>query len=400
MFAGGRAVSSIASSFTLLKALSIGGCFVVLAGCAAVPRAPLPAHLLWQDQAFDDDPALVSVGKQDLFQLDAELLSKLRDPRIQNSSAQYRLNHLVSLLFGPETKDFSYSTSHSTIAAETWRRKSGDCLSLTVLSYSLAKALDMPVQMQEVRVPVVFDRRGSVEFLNRHVNLLISGRSDGGLYVKDGLMRSGDVVIDFEPQVASRREGIALSDDGILARFYNNVAAEYLAQGDLTLAYAHFKAAVLADPGYSPNYSNLAQLYTRKGLLRSAEQLLLYAIALNDDADIALRSLYQLLVSQGRESEALKYKEILQARQEKDPYYWLGVGLHHLQEGNYQKAVNALEHAQDLTRGFQEVHRYLAIAYWRAGKPIQAKNQLSVLASLMVGDLGFAAVGGENQQSP
>jgi len=396
----GRAVSSIGSSFTLLKALSIGGCFIVLAGCAAAPRAPLPAHLLWQDQAFDYDAALVSVGKRDLFQLDAGLLSKLHDPRIQNSSAQYRLNHLVSLLFEPETKDFSYSKSHSTIAAETWRRKSGDCLSLTVLSYSLAKALDMPVQMQEVRVPVVFDRRGSVEFLNRHVNLLISGRSDGGLYVKDGLMRSGDVIIDFEPQVASRREGTALSDDGILARFYNNVAAEYLAQGDLTLAYAHFKAAVLADPGYSPSYSNLAQLYTRKGLLRSAEQLLLYAIALNDDADIALRSLHQLLVSQGRESEALKYKEILQAKQEKDPYYWLGVGLHHLQEGNYQRAVSALEHAQDLTRGFQEVHRYLAIAYWRAGKPIQAKNQLSVLASLMVGELGFAALGRENQQTP
>src|SRR5258708_18810714 len=103
-------------------------------------------------------------------------------------------------------------------------------------------------------------------------------------------MRSGDMMIDFEPQVASRREGMALSDDGILARFYNNVAAEYLAQGDLALAYAHFKAAVLADPRYSPSYSNLAQLYIRKGFLHSAERLLLHAIALYDDADIALRS--------------------------------------------------------------------------------------------------------------
>ncbi len=256
----------------------------------------------------------------------------------------------------------------------------------------------MSVQMQEVRVPVVFDRRGNVEFLNRHVNVLIRGA--GELYLIAGSMRSGDLIIDFEPQVASRREGMALSDDGILARFYNNVAAEYFAQGDLTLAYAHFKAAILADPGYSSSYSNLAQLYTRKGFLESAEQLLLHAIALDDDADIALRSLHQLLASQGRESEALKYREILQARQEKDPYYWLGVGLHHLQGGNYRKAVNALEHAQDLTRGFQEVHRYLAIAYWRAGKRIQAKNQLSVLASLMFDDLGFAALNRENRQIP
>src|SRR6476660_613172 len=122
----------------LLKALSIAGCFIALAGCAAAPLAPLPAHLLWQDQAFAYDAALVSVGKQDLFQLEAELASKLNDPGIQNSSAQYRLNHLVSLLFGPETRDFPYSGGHSTVAAETWRRKKGDCLSLTVLAYSLA----------------------------------------------------------------------------------------------------------------------------------------------------------------------------------------------------------------------------------------------------------------------
>jgi tetratricopeptide (TPR) repeat protein len=382
----------------LLKALSITGCFIVLAGCAAAPRAPLPAHLLWQDQAFDYDAALVSVSKRDLFQLDPELSSRLHDPSIQNSSTQYRAHHLVSLLFGRETKDFPYSGGHSTIAAETWRRKSGDCLSLTVLAYSLGNALGMSVQMQEVRVPVVLDRRGNVESVNRHVNVLIRGV--GQLYLKDGSMRSGDVIIDFEPQIASRREGLALSDDGILARFYNNVAVEHLAQGDLTLAYAHFKAAILADAGYSPTYGNLAQLYKRRGLLQSAERLLLHAIALNDDADIALRSLHQLLVSQGRESEASKYAEILRARQEKDPYYWLGVGLDHLQRGNYSKAVDALEHAQDLTTGFQEVHRYLAIAYWRAGKQAHAKNQLSVLASLMPDDSALTALRNKINKTP
>jgi len=382
----------------LFKALWVAGCFIVLAGCAAAPPASLPAHLLWQDQAFDYDAALVSVGKRDLFQLGDDLLSKLHDPSIQNSSAQYRLHYLVSILFGPKAKEFPYSVGHSTIAAETWRRKTGDCLSLTVLSYSLANALGMSVQMQEVRVPVVFDRRGNVEFLNRHVNVLIRGA--GELYLIAGSMRSGDMIIDFEPQVASRREGMALSDDAILARFYNNVAAEYLAQGDLTLAYAHFKAAVLADPGYSPSYSNLAQLYIRRGFLQSAERLLLHAIALSDDADIALRSLHQLLISQGRESEAEKYTQILHARQEKDPYYWLGVGLDQLQRGNYRKAISALEHAQELTTGFQEVHRYLAIAYWRAGKQPQAKNQLSVLASLMLDDSGLAALRKKFNKTP
>jgi len=42
----------------------------------------------------------------------------------------------------------------------------------------------------------------------------------------------------------------------------------------------------------------------------------------------------------------------------------------------------------------------LAIAYWRAGKPSQAKNQLSMLASLMFDDLGLAALSRENRQTP
>jgi tetratricopeptide (TPR) repeat protein len=382
----------------LRKALSITGCCIALVGCTAAPHAPLPVHLPWQDQAFDYDAALVPVSKQDLFQLDAKLQSALHDPVIQRSSAQNRLNHLVALLFGPDVNDFPYAGGHSTIAAETWRLKRGDCLSLTVLAYSLAKDLGLSAQMQEVRIPIVFDRRGRVDFLNRHVNVIM--KDEGSLHLSYGSIRSGDVIIDFEPQIGSRRKGLALSEDGIVARFYNNVAAEYLAQGNLTLAYAHFKAAILADPLYSPSYSNLAQLYKRRGFLESAEQLLMHAIALNDDADIAMHSLHQLLVSQGRETEALKYAKILQARQDRDPYYWLGRGLDFLQRENYQEAIDALEHAQALTTGFEEVHRYLAIAYWRAGKQVEAKKQLAVLASLRLGGPGLAALSKKINKAP
>jgi tetratricopeptide (TPR) repeat protein len=381
-----------------LKALSMAGCFITLAGCAAAPNAPLPAHLLWRDQAFDYDAARVTAGKQDLFRLDAELRAELQNPAIQRSSAQNRLNHLIALLFGPETKDFPYAAGHTTVAAETWRLKRGDCLSLTVLAYAAARELGLSAQMQEVRVPVVFDRRGKVEFLNRHVNVLV--KDEGSLQLNYGSMRSGDVIIDFEPQIGSRRKGLTLSEEGILARFYNNVAAEYLAQGDQTLAYANFKAAILADPAYSPSYGNLAQLYKRRGFLDGAEQLLRQAIALNDDADIALQSLHQLLVAQGRDAEALKYAKMLQARQDKDPYYWLGLGLDSLRRENYGGAIDALERAQDLTTGFEEVHRYLAVAYWRAGKQAQAKKQLAVLASMPPGSSSFDALSRKINNAP
>ena len=368
----------------MLKTLIITGCLAVFAGCAVAPVvsvAALPEHDLWRDREFAYDAARISVGRQDLFALDADLRSMLQASGMREASTQKRVDYLVSLLFGPDLKAFPYAGNQSSTAAETWRLKRGNCLSLSVLAYSIARALNLPVQLQEVSVPQVFDRHGRVDFIARHVNVLI--RNEARLHLKNGTMTSGNVVIDFEPQVGWLRAGTALSEEGVLARYYNNVAAEYFAQDNLTLAYAWFKAAILADAGYAPSYSNLAQLYKRKGLVDSAERLLTHSIAFNADDDTPLRAMYQLLISQGRESEASRYADMLRARQEKDPYYWLGLGLAHLREARYAKAVDALEHAEALTTGFDEIHRNLAIAYWQNGNPELARKQLALLDSLL-----------------
>jgi Flp pilus assembly protein TadD len=88
------------------------------------------------------------------------------------------------------------------------------------------------------------------------------------------------------------------------------------------------------------------------------------------------------LLSQGRDAEAQPYERQLLARRERDPYYWLGLGLERLQQARYAQAVDALERAQALTSGFEEVHRYLAIAYWRTGQSHRARDQLAMLAAL------------------
>ena len=366
-----------------INVLAVIVCVLGFGGCAVVPVAPVPEQLLWHDQAFGYNSALVTVSKQDLFTLDADLLSTLGGSRLAKANAQTRVNRLTALLYGPKydakIKEFPYETGHSTIAAETWRRKRGDCLSLLVLAYSIAKAMELPVKMQEVRVPLIFDRYGGVDYVAGHVNLLI--KNGGRLQLIEGF-GIGDVIIDFEPQIGSHREGSALTEDAILARFFNNLAAQYLAEGKLDLAYAYFKAAILTDAGFSPSYANLALLYKRQGFLQSAERLLLQAIALNDNDDIAIRSLHELLVSQGRDTEALSYAKLLEKRREKNPYYWVGLGLDQFQKENYRQAVNALEHAEALSTGFEEVHRYLAMAYLRNGNEDGAKRETSMLAAL------------------
>ena len=338
------------------------------------------AVMPWQDTLFDWSPARVPVTQAELFRLEPALLEKLSDPSLRALTSAKRLDLLVSLLYGREMRRFDYSAGHSTTARETWLQRRGDCLSLTVLVYAMARLLDMNPEMQEVKVPPLIDRRGDVDYLNQHVNVLL--RRSGPGQMLQGRLTSTDMVLDFEPQTGSRLRGQTLTDEGILARYYNNVAAEHLAQGRKPEAYAHFKAAILADARYGPSYGNLAILYRSAGLAREAEQLLLTAIRLSDQPDVPLHHMQRLLVEQGRAQEAALYEERLQASRTRDPYYWIGLGLQHLQEGRNQRAIDALEQAQSLSSGFSELHRLLALAYWRAGHSASARQQLALMTDI------------------
>ena len=363
----------------LRYAVSIALCVLGLLGCASAPVAPAAPQAPWRDQVFDYDAALVTVSRDELFRVDPELLARLDTAEARQLSTPARMKHLLALVFGPDRQRFGYVAGHSTTAAETWRNQRGDCLSLTVLTYSAARAIDMAVQMQEVQAPALFDRRGQLDVVNQHINVVFH-RAHRDL--RDAEPR--DVVVDFEPDFSNRRPGRPLTEDAVVARYYNNVATEHLAHGRRAQAYAHFKAAIHADPGYAASYGNLAVLYRDTGMTAEAEQLLRLAVAM-EASDVAMHTLHQMLNEQGRTAEAQRFAQALKAGRERDPYHWIGLGLRHLEDGDPRRAIGALEHARDLASGFDEIHRYLAVAYARAGEPHKARDELALVAS-MTGD--------------
>jgi Tfp pilus assembly protein PilF len=356
--------------------LAVGVFLLGLAGCASSPVVPAAAQLPWQDKAFGYDASLVTVDREELFRLDPGLVAALRAPEVLAMTPQHRLKHLLSLIFGPDRQRFGYRAGHSTPAAETWRLQRGDCLSLTVLAYAAGRAVGLDAQMQEVRVPVTFDRRNQLDVLNQHINVVFR-RAHRDL--RDSEARN--VVVDFDPEFASPRPGRLLSENAVLARYYNNVATEHMGEGRPAAAYAHFRAAIEADPAYPASYGNLAVLYRKAGLDAGAEQLLRQAIALGDPADVPMHTLHQLLTEQGRTDEARQVARELGAWRERDPYHWIGLGVRHLEGGDIREAIEALEHAREMATGFDEVHRYLAVAYWRAGDARKAREQIALLAS-------------------
>ncbi len=357
---------------------------VLLSGCAVNPvvSPPSEASVVWHDARFDWSPIRVTTTQEELFTLEPALAQKLSDPALRKLSNARKLDHVMNLLYGQEMRRFDYSAGHSTTASQTWQQRKGDCLSLTVLVYAMGQRLDMSPEMQEVKVLPLIDRRGNVDYYNHHVNALFP--RSGPTQTREGRLTATNMVLDFEPQVGSRLRGKLLSEAGILARFYNNLAAEFLANTQLPQAYAHFKAAIAADAHYAPSYTNLATLYRAAGLVADAERLLRQAIAMQDTsggaADVPLYSLQQLLAAQGRNEEAQAIQTQLQNRRTQDPYYWAALGLQHLKENQFSRAIDALEQAQTLSSGFDEVHQLLAVAYWRSGQQARADQQLSLMA--------------------
>lgn len=356
---------------------SAGLAATLLAGCATRGTSALP-DVPWHDETFAWDSRLVTVTAESLFALDPQTLGAVHDREAAlESRAQGRTSELLELVFGPEMKAFAYAGGHSTVAAETWSNRRGDCLSLSILTVALARELGVPAQIQEVRVPPLFDRRGGVDFVNRHVNVLV--RNDREIWAFGRTLRPGPMVVDFEPQVGSRSRGHRLDQAQVLARFLNNLGGESLAAGDLPRAYAHFRSAIEADPGYGPGYANLAQLYLRRDLKTDAERLLRTAVARDDAPYTAMVSLQRLLDSSGRAEEASRLEAELRARRDEDPYYWFGLGIDRLQKARLDEAIDALERAQSMTSGFDEIHQALAIAYWRTGQVHMARDQLARL---------------------
>lgn len=369
--------------------------WIGLAGCATQPVATALPPDLWQDELFDYRVSRVVEGRDAVFDLDEGVRQSLALQAGDLRSTEGRIDMLVDRLYGSAGIRLAYGSGHTTGASQTWINQRGDCLSLTILAYAAAKYLGLPARMQEVRVPALVDRRGGVDYVNEHVNLHI--RADTEVLVNGQIFSTGGFVIDFEPQPGARGSGRWLSENAILARYYNNRATEYLARDDRANAYAYFRAAVNLAPDYAPLYTNLATLYARQGLAGPAEQLLHHALAQGGASYAPLRAMAQLLQALGRHDEAAHFTELLAKRQDEDPYHWLGLGLDALGAGRNSDAITALEKAATLTSGFEEIHYHLGLAYWRAGQVQAARKQLDTLSALQHGGTGIAVLANKLQ---
>ena len=196
-----------------MKFLAILLSLSLLAGCASVqpPAAPLPP---FADARFA--PPAEPVGAQDLFTLSPAMLSYLNSPAFNRYLRQSGSRRgLVEALYSKTDLKLEYESSKTRTAAETYADRSGNCLSLVIMTAAFAKELRMPVRFRSVDVGNAWSRKADLYLGSAHVNVAVGEPVDSG-FRGSGLNEFQ--VVDFIPQdQAERLRARELDEDDIVA---------------------------------------------------------------------------------------------------------------------------------------------------------------------------------------
>ena len=344
---------------------------ILLAGCAQAPVAQSPGGL-FRDELFAAPSE--RIGAEDVFVLSEPMTRYLKVDLAAHLGKGARQALIDAVSQGQLRLDYDSVSTRN--AAEAFDARSGNCLSLVIMTAAFAKALGLEVQYNSAAVGDLWSRSGNIYFLNGHVNVTLGKRySDPRtLYDAAELM-----TIDFLPGQEMRAlRTKAIDEDTIVAMFMNNRAAEALVRGRLDDAYWWARGAIGHSPSFFGAYNTLGVVYLRRGELATAERVFKRVLEDEPQNTRALANLALTLGRLGRSAEAAAAdRELL--RVERDaPFHFFHLGIAAMEAGDFN-AARAL-FAKEVRRApeYHEFHFWLGVAELRLGNIETARSELAL----------------------
>lgn len=356
----------------LASAAAVG---LLLAACANPPAQPPaePVAPLLQDQAFT--PPAKPVRVEEVFAISPAMERYLEHDIARQLRRAGRQRGLIDALYDREMLRLEYDSSATRTASEAFATRSGNCLSLVIMTAALARRLDLPVTFQSVDVEDSWSRGNSLLMAAGHVNLVIGHRM---LDRMGGIGNDTSTTVDFLPPKDLRgRRVTVISESRVLAMFFNNRAAETLAGGDLDQAYAWAREAVAQDPSFASAQITLGVIYHRKGLLEAAERVFRHALRADPQNTQALADLSAVLLSQGRAAEGYEVRQQLARLENHPPFHFFELGRTAVQRGDFEAGRAWLQRELSRDPDYHEIHFWLAVAYAGLGDNRAASRHLN-----------------------
>ena len=346
---------------------------LVLVGCAAPAPTALPPAL-FLDDAFA--PPAAPVSASDALAMSPAMRAFLEQAQL-GARPRATGRGLVDTLLASGVLKLDYDAQFTRTAAEAFEARSGNCLSLVLLTAALARELGLQVSYQLIATEGLWTREGGLLMHVAHVNIAIANERASPM-ARDS--HETWVTIDFVPGAASiRAPSWRLDEKRILAMYLNNRAAEQLSVGRVDEAYWHARAAVQTDAGYVDGLNTLAVVYLRHGQVAQAERVLRQVLVREPLHAHALDNLASVLERQGRAAEALAVRAELRRVQAIPPFHDYDQGLLAMAAGDYERA-RVLFERESRRPGlqFHELHLNLARVYWQLRDLERVREQLEL----------------------
>jgi tetratricopeptide (TPR) repeat protein len=340
-----------------------------LLGACATGAAPVVDDSLWQDAAFA--PATSPVRTDTVFALSDEMREYLRTRGAQQMRLKGKQRGLIDALYAHGDLKLMYDAAVTRTASEAFAARSGNCLSLVIMTGAFAKELGLQVEFQSAYTDETWSRSGDLYFRSGHVNVTLGRR------LVDSGYDSTLYTVDFLPQ--SELRGLRttrISETDVISMYLNNRAAELMVQDRMDDAYWWSREAVRTQPGSLSALNTLGVIYQRRGLLQPAERVFDAVLARDPRHTRALHNLAQVLTEQGRVDESQALRSRL-ARLEPEPaYYFFERGQAAMRAGDFHAARDWF--AKEVARAdySPEFHFWLGLAHFKLGEIDAARQHL------------------------
>ena len=348
-----------------------------LSACTATPKKlALIAPVVTNNPAFSVYPV---ENNAEIFALDERITQQLDLAFPANKRNLNNTKKLLNFLLENGDASLSYQAGATLTANQAYSDLNANCLSLSILAYSMAEYLGLHGQFQTVHIPEYWAVSNGYNLLTGHINLVVTQRqnkntSSGVTYLYNS---ENSLVIDFDPNSRSEKfKTTPISKQRITAMFYNNKGATAMLNGQYDLAYSYFLAATKADENYSGVWGNLAVLLRLHSQYTHAELAYNYALTLNPDNNTALGNLALLYQLTERSELADEILTKLDLKRQTNPYYHVALGNDAYLIKNYQDAIKHFNKAKLIDRQIHDSYFGLARIYYQLGDFKQAYMQL------------------------
>jgi tetratricopeptide (TPR) repeat protein len=344
---------------------------VLLGACASAPPAPSPG-VLFEDGAFA--PASQPIAAADVFALSDDMRRYLDHELADSLRSKGFERGLVDALYKRSQLKLEYDSKLTRNAAEAFAARSGNCLSLVIMTAAFAKALEVPVTYQSAYADETWSRSGDLYLRSGHVNIALGRR-----LIDRGTDEARQLVIDFLP--ASDLRGLRtapISEATVVAMYMNNRAAEALAAGRIDDAYWWSREAMRQAPAFLSSYNTLGVVYLRHGEPAQADRVFAQVLEREPDNLQALSNRAQTLARLGRAPEAAALQRRLASVEPYPPYHFFDLGRAAMEKGDYRAARDLFAREVDRASYNADFQYWLGLAEFRLGDVESARRHLAL----------------------